>query len=714
MTFLNLALLAGIAAAALPVLIHLLSKSRPKVVAWAAMHLLIPAAQASRRKLRFENLLLLLVRVLIPTLLALALARPVLTGAQAPAGDTPIAMVVLFDNSYSMQAGDSATTREKRAKEAVATILGRLPAGSEASIVLMSDGVRTLGGDARLDFAKLNQQLDALACDGSGTDTARALNVAAALLGKTTLAQRAVVLVSDFQAVNWGDTDAPARAAAWARLAALPVKPSVTWVNVGAAGSDNASLDSVTVSPTRVAAGQPVTIRVAASNAGDAPHPDLHVFLRVDGQERGQTRLSLPAGQSGQAIFTHTFDRPGPHLIEASTDADALAADNTAAYSAEVIDRLPVLLVNGDPGREPLRGETDFLALALRPAPDGGSLFLPRVVDAIGLTPRALAGAKAVVLANVRQLSDAQVELLNAFVRAGGGLIIFPGGRVQASWYNDRLYENGNGLLPATLGHLAGSTQHTARIAAQRFDHPALALFNDPRNGDLTRAEIRQWFTLVVSPAQHGQPEASVLARLENGDPFLVEKSLGRGRVILAATACDADWNSLPLDPSYVVLMRELTASAAIVAPPPRNVPAGAPLTLTLPEAAAGSKVTVIDPAQQEHEVVAEARDGAATAEYRGSGRPGIYTFHTPDESVPFVVTAGREESRLAAIEPSRLDALAQAAGAAVISSGAAYSSLDQARRFGREIWRPVFIAVVALLFAELFLQQWITRKRPA
>ncbi len=713
MTFLNLALLVGIAAAALPLLIHLFSKSRPKVIAWAAMHLLIPAAQASRRRLRFENLLLLLVRVLIPVLLALALARPVLTGAHAPSGDTPTAMVILFDNSYSMQAIDSGVTRQQRATQAVAAILSRLPAGSEASVVLMSGGVRTLGSEGRLDFLKLNQQLDAVPCDGSGTDTSRALGLAATILKKTSLAQRSLVIVSDFQPGNWSDSDAPARETAWEQIAALPVKPIITWVNVGATEADNVSVDAVTVSPARNVVNRPIVIRVAVSNVGGTSHSDLHVYLRVDGRERGQARLSLPAGQSGQAIFTHTFEQPGPHLIEASTDDDALAVDNTAFYSTEVIDQIPVLLVNGEPSREPLRGETDFLSLALRPLANSDSMFQPRVVETLGLTPRALDGIKTVVLANVRQLSDIQVEMLGRFVRAGGGLVIFPGNRIQASWYNDRLFENGQGLLPARLGRLTANSQRATRIAAQRFDHPALTLFNDPRNGNLTDAEIRRWFELEISPPESEQVAAKVIARLENGDPFLVERHFGRGQVILAATACDTDWSSLPLNSSYVMLMREIIASTSI-AQPQRNVATGTPLILHLDSMTTDPKIVVSDPTGQKHEIIADQSDGLISAKYADTSRPGIYTFIVGSNSIPYVVSASRSESRLAAMESSKLASLAKSAGATVISSGDEYSTLDQTRRFGREIWRPIFIAVVAMLFVELFLQQWITRKRPA
>ena len=79
MTFINAIMVAGVAALAVPLVIHLFHRSRPKHIYWGAMHLLEEALLENKRRLNLENLLLLLIRCLIPTLLALSMARPVFT-----------------------------------------------------------------------------------------------------------------------------------------------------------------------------------------------------------------------------------------------------------------------------------------------------------------------------------------------------------------------------------------------------------------------------------------------------------------------------------------------------------------------------------------------------------------------------------------------------------------------------------------------------------
>ena len=100
MTFLNAALLAGIAALAIPIIIHLFHKSRFQVVKWGAMHLLEAVLRTNQRRIQIEQWILLAIRCAIPALLALAMARPLWKGASSLLGNAKTSTVVLLDNSY--------------------------------------------------------------------------------------------------------------------------------------------------------------------------------------------------------------------------------------------------------------------------------------------------------------------------------------------------------------------------------------------------------------------------------------------------------------------------------------------------------------------------------------------------------------------------------------------------------------------------------------
>src|SRR5258708_9251808 len=104
MTFLNIALLGGVAALAIPIIIHLFHKSRFQIVKWGAMHLLEAVIRTNQRRIRIEQILLLIIRAAIPAILALCMARPVWKGAQKLLGESRTSTVILLDTSSSIAA----------------------------------------------------------------------------------------------------------------------------------------------------------------------------------------------------------------------------------------------------------------------------------------------------------------------------------------------------------------------------------------------------------------------------------------------------------------------------------------------------------------------------------------------------------------------------------------------------------------------------------
>ncbi|MEX0979278.1 MAG: BatA domain-containing protein, partial [Pirellulales bacterium] len=99
----NLLILGWLAAAAVPILIHLWNKRRYREVSWAAIEYLLAAMRKNSRRMRIEQLLLLAVRTLIIALLVFAVAQPYLEQAGLPfAPGQRTLKVLVIDGSYSM------------------------------------------------------------------------------------------------------------------------------------------------------------------------------------------------------------------------------------------------------------------------------------------------------------------------------------------------------------------------------------------------------------------------------------------------------------------------------------------------------------------------------------------------------------------------------------------------------------------------------------
>jgi hypothetical protein len=245
----------------------------------------------------------------------------------------------------------------------------------------------------------------------------------------------------------------------------------------------------------------------------------------------------------------------------------------------------------------------------------------------------------------------------------------------------------------------------------------------------LSAAEIRRWHELTDIDVSAG---AAVIARLDNGDPLLVEHRFGEGVVTQMSTSCDADWSDLPLRPFFVPLMQQLVTTMASGISPPRNIRTGEPavamFTSNVPsppdsgekvaegrmqEQDASLTLSIVTPDGSRRTVHTVPQGKMQLARFEGTQRPGIYAMSTGStETLHFVAETSRDESDLTVLSEPRLVALSQSMAATVIKSSAEYLAQDRLRRHGQEIWKYVLAAMLAFMFLELVLQQRFARVR--
>lgn len=722
MTFLNAALIAGMAAVAIPVIIHLFHRSKFKIVPWGAMHLLEAVLRKNTKRLKLEQLILLLIRCCIPVALALCMARPVITGLSPLLENKKMSTVLILDNSYSMEAGGPANSNFQKAREASRQIVDGLVPGSDVAIIQMAGGASSLLDDPTFDLDRVRGELGRVRAGYGAATVSEAFQVARAVQPRLNHLNREIIVMTDFQKVTWsevGGLPASERSRIAGQLAEGKTPPRLTFFHVGTEVTDNVSVEKLEPNRQILGVGQQLRVRATLQNHGEGQYQDLRVVFRVDGKERSVSQTSLGPREKGQVLFTHTFDTSGSHVIEVIAEADALTADNVMMYSIPVWDRLPVLLVSGDMNPEPLMGETDFVEIALHPFGNAkvelADLVATKTMDARELDAKALAESRVALLANVSQLNDVQLKALENFVREGGGLLVFPGNRINSAWYNTTFLAGGKGLLPLPVASLSGSTNSGARatIVSQHYEHPAFEMFNDPRNGNLSEADIRLWYKMREEPGKGGDSGTTVIARLDTGDPFLVEKKFGEGRVIECAVPCDAEWTNLPARPFFLPLMQQLVTYLASKVTPPRNVEVGKPVAAFLPAADAGRKAILTDPEGKAREIAIQARGTRAIAEFSDTRKPGLYVLDAPNNNrIHFVVNVDRKESDLSQLSEAEVQGVAKAMGASVVKSFNEYHALDRERRFGQEIWQALLAAVLGLIFVEMILEQVFARSK--
>jgi len=205
MTFLNAALIAGMAAVAIPIIIHLFHRSKFKIVPWGAMHLLEAVLRKNTKRLKLEQLILLLIRCSIPVALALCMARPVLTGLDPLLRNNKVSTVLIIDNSYSMEAGGPANSNFQKSKEVARQIVDNLVPGSDVAVVQMAGGASTLLDDPTFDLDRVRGEISKMRAGYGAADVPDAFKVARAVQPRLNHLNREIVVLTDFQKVTWSE-----------------------------------------------------------------------------------------------------------------------------------------------------------------------------------------------------------------------------------------------------------------------------------------------------------------------------------------------------------------------------------------------------------------------------------------------------------------------------------------------------------------------------
>jgi len=208
---------------------------------------------------------------------------------------------------------------------------------------------------------------------------------------------------------------------------------------------------------------------------------------------------------------------------------------------------MPMLLDDGEPGVTVFENETYFVEMALKVSgrEDGQSAFSPSRQDTI-VDPRRY---RVVALCNVAELGNSEIDQFVAYVKKGGNLIYFLGGRRHIDSYQ-KLCDRG--LFPGELKWCEVAIPR--QITQWDSNHSALQIFDSKEIGDLSRIVFRQSFEIEPSNNTH------VLASLSNNAPAIVEKRLGQGRILAVANPCDRDWSDWPTERIFLPLIRELFA----------------------------------------------------------------------------------------------------------------------------------------------------------
>ena len=531
MTWLFPLYLLGGAAIIGPILMHLRRKPPQDRVEFSSLMFLDAQTPMPVSKRRLENWLLLLLRCLALLLLALMFARPLWRSENEDAVSQNQATVLLLDRSASMQRGDlwkQAITAATQRLEKIA-ITDRLAVATldrETKVLWSFDQDKT---SASTRLAALKPQLAALKPGWASTDLGQALVDAASWFGSAqglSGLKKRLVIITDFQ--EGARLDA-LRGMVW------PENIAVEVLRVDAPNSDNFTL-SLAASTEESLPGQSdaPTTRVRLSNTRDSKASDFK--LSWDKGTEPPTTGYLPPGAS------RVLSLPGTAGTLTLT-GDAWDFDNRIYIAPSQPKAVKIVFIGDEKTRSEAASPLFYLSRALQQTPSlrPELSIVPESATSIPV------GTELVFISGAR-LNAPLMQSVRALAEKGGLVIAVVTPEMKAQ---DLEALTGISGIQSDVSDKSDSTDEYQMLAEVQTTHPLLRPFADERLRDFTK--LRFWKHRQLTLPKDAPLE--VLARFDQGDPAILARSLGKGRLVLLTSGWHPADSQLALSTKFVPLL---------------------------------------------------------------------------------------------------------------------------------------------------------------
>ncbi len=719
-TFVTVGLAAGAALAAIPLILHLLMRQSPNPVVFPALWLIRERSQKARKQIKIKNWLLLIARMALIALMALALARPAYN-SQASLGDreVPTALALVFDTSLSMQYTERDQDRLSEAKKRAEELLAKT---HEASHVFVIDSADP-GVPMSLSPAAARKSVETRTLRPVNRKLNAAMGQAFAAVLGSDRPRKEVFVLSDLTRPAW-DPQRPVDGLDKVEKANVPIPTYLLRlgvkepVNVGLADAQVRSTAGI------IAVGEPAQIDGVVRATGPAVERTIEFYL--DGPtKRDQKVVEIPANGEVTVSFRTPALEAGLHtgrLHIAGTDPMPFDDDRHVTFEVRKPFRVLVLA--------DLNDDLDYAAGALDPPdpPEG----LPRAftVDRF-LTARFperswgnLRDYACVILNNVRKVDENAWSSLSSYVANGGGLIIGLGNRVDAASYSEPTPTR---LLPATLNKVIRPDGGRTSFGKADYSHPIFAREqSEVANLDADLAGVSVTLYQGVTP---NTTNARTLLAFQDGAPALLERDVPGprpGHVLLftvplsARNRADdpAAWTDWPLPPhwSFLDVLTQAVPYLAGATSERWNYQAGEFISVNLDPSKRFTSLLVRGPGDTPaNRLGAPAGRSSLLIEPPQALGQGQITATAADgqtSNYGFSVNADPAESVLTSLTPAELDELFGKGRYAVAEDTESLKRAISEVRIGHEVFPWLLLLVLALITAENLLANRFHRER--
>jgi uncharacterized membrane protein len=684
MTFLNPAILFGLLAASIPIIIHLLNLRKLKKIEFSTLQFLKELQKNKIRKIKLKQWLLLALRVLIILCVVTAFARPTLVGVSIGGTSSAAKTTAIFilDDTFSMSVIDENGSYLNQAKEAIKDLLTQFEEGDEFGLVLVSHQPEEI--ELTSNRSKFEQTIDAVSISHSSGKLNTAVIKAAQLIGDAKNFNKEIYLFTDFQkgrlAIENEITDLKEQLGEQVRLYSF---------NYSGKEVFNFGIDGFKVNTQIFERDKPVRFEAAVKNYSGRVKDNLVVSLFINGERLAQQSINLNPGESKTANFEASAKNFGFNEAIVEIEEDDINEDNKRYTSFYVPEKIPVLIAADN------TNDTKLIEAALKSVSEQGyfDLTVRRVEQLQGTQ---LNNFQVMILLS-SNFGSAETKV-NQFLSGGKGIVIFPSSDVTRINFNNSLnvigIQTGGSLVKTERGQ-------SIRFNEIDFNHPVFEnIFMDEKKKQVESPEIFSYFR--INPGGKGKS----IITLEDESSFLSEYSETGGKVLLFSSSPVFSWGDFPIKGIFAPLMTKSVMYLSATNISEVSYYAGETINVNVSERTL-PQIRVVRPDNSEDFINLTDNQKTDFISYSSTSLAGSYKFFSGDKILASVnVNTDPAESVTEYLSDSEFDEYLEK-----INFNGRHIRIDKNEnpakmilqaRFGSELWRYFVLLAILLALIEM------------
>ena len=689
MIFLNPAVLFGLLATSIPVIIHLINLRKLNRVEFSTLAFLKELQKTKIKKVKLKQWILLALRILIIIFLVSSFARPTIESVSLAgvSSSAKTSSVIILDNSFSMSVVTENGSFFNQAKSRIKDLIKNVQEGDELLII------PTSAKNENYNFTRstnsIINQLDGIEISEVSGDLNTSLIAAANALSNSSNINKEIYLFSDFQKGRIFNDEEDLLSLG----EIFDEQIKLYLFEFSESEINNLAITDFKVNNQIFQKGKPVSFSATITNFSDYVQEDVIASLFINGNRMAQSNLTLEPSAAQIINLETTLTKTGLLEIFVEIEDDDIVRDNRRFTAIYIPEQIEILIFTDEPEN------SNFVELALSGSQTAGSFNLTKKstaqISAINLNSYD-------VIFLIGGSKNINLSRLSSYIQNGGEVIIMPSEKTAPDGFQTILNEIGLNLNVLKVGEVSRTSNYYS-FENIDFKHPLFYdMFENNSKPKIDSPEIYSY--LKLNSAGLGK----TIISLQDKSAFLSEYKIGNGKAMVFSVAPVLNWSSFPLKGVFAPLVNRAVYYLISETIDGRDHIVGNELTISLTDRAI-QKLKVLKPGSREEVISIDTLNNRKVVKFNNTGYKGTYKFLANDVLIDYfsMNTDPRESFADYADEEAIEDYLSKIGFNGIyyfIKADDDYNSIIYQARFGTELWRLFLLVALLLAIIEMIV----------